>query len=125
MDGCSHPIEHRTFAGDPRPGDDGGGEDLGREVVRVGGEVAEQALEVGGCGVRHEGRGAPVVEEGVGGLGGGCEVFDKEFAVLRRRRLTAGAVSAQDDEGVRGAVLPGEAGLDVGGVGVEGGDRGG
>ena len=102
-------------------GEDGGGEDLGREVVRVGGEIAEEALEVCGCGVRDEGGGAPVVEEGVGRLGGGCEVFDEELA-----RAKAGAGGWGDgEEGVGRAVLLSEAGLELGGVGVEGGDGGG
>ena len=51
--------------------EDGGGEDLRGEVVWVGGEVLEEALEFGRGGVGDEGGGAPVMEEGVGSGGGG------------------------------------------------------
>ena len=41
-----------------------------------------------------------------------------------RRRRECGGVGGEDEEGVGGAVLLGEAGLDGAGVGVEGGDGG-
>src|ERR1700761_366981 len=101
--------------------DDGRGDDLRGEVVRVGVEVLEEVLEVGGGAVRDKGGGAPVVEEGVWS-GGGGDFFNEELAGAEVRE--AGGVGGEDEEGGGGLVLLGEAGLDGMGVGVEGGDGG-
>jgi hypothetical protein len=97
-------------------------EHLRGEVLGVGVEVAHEALEVGGVGSGGEGRAAPVVEEraGEGFAAGWGEFFDDEFSAAE-----AGVgVASGDEEGDRGAVLLGQARLDLAGVGVElgGGD---
>ena len=100
-------------------GEDGGGEDLRGEVVRVGVEVLEEVLEVSSGCVRDKGGGAPVVEDGAGS--GGCgELFDEELAGAELG--AGGGVAGQCEEDVGGAVLPREPGLEGAGVGVEGDD---
>ena len=102
--------------------DDGRGDDLRGEVVRVGGEVLEEVFEVGGGGVGDEGGGAPVVEEGVGG--GGCgQLLDEDLAGAELG--ASGGVAGEGEEVVGGAVVLGEAGLDGAGVDAEGGECGG
>jgi hypothetical protein len=82
----------------------------------------EKAFEVGWFGVGDEGGGAPVMEEGVG-RGRSGEVFDEELAGAEVAE--GGGVGGEREEGVGRVVLLGEAGFDLGSVGVEGGDRGG
>ena len=87
--------------------EDGGGDDLRGEVLRVGGEVLEEVFEVGGSDVGDEGGGAPVVEEGVGS-GGGGDVLDEELAGAELG--ACGGVAGECEEGCRESGAAGRGG---------------
>lgn len=100
-------------------GEQAGAEDFGGEVARVGGEVAEEVVEVGGAGAWGERGAAPVMEHGAGGglyVGFG-EGFEDEIAAVQ-----SGEAVGQDGREIGSGVLLGKAVLDGLGVGGESGD---
>jgi len=97
-------------------------QDLRREVLRVGVEVAHETLEVRGFGSGGEGCAAPVVDERAGQAGCGWrEAFEDQLSLTEARGIGGG----KGEEGVWGPMLPDETGLNCAGVCVEGGNVGG
>ena len=101
--------------------EDAGLHDLWGEVLGVGVEVSDEAVEVGGGGSGGEGCPAPVVEHraGVFDAIGRRNAFDDQTAAMQRRLRGGGG-----EEVAGGAVLLRQAGLYGPYVGVEGGERG-
>lgn len=102
-----------------------GGEHLRGVVLRVGSEIAEELIHLGGGDAGDEGRAAPMVEQGAG-----------EFLAVRRRELLDDKLAATEaslnfgvggersQKGLRRSVLRFEADVHGSGAGVEGGDGG-